>query len=57
MGMDLMNFNWVSKNPIPGTPSRITAGSLKKDGFLYMHATAGHNFDWKFPIERLQNSI
>jgi hypothetical protein len=48
--LNLMNLNWVSKNPIPGTPQGITAGSFEKDGFLYIMRQQDINLIGNFPL-------
>lgn len=48
--LNLTNLNWVSKNPIPGTPQSVTAGSFVKDGFIYIMRQQDINLAGNFPI-------
>ncbi|MFT4859286.1 MAG: hypothetical protein ACI9UV_002136 [Algoriphagus sp.] len=48
--MNLVTLNWVSKNPIPGTPQSGTAGSFEKDGFIYIMRQQDINLIGNFPL-------
>lgn len=48
--LNLANLNWVSKNPIPGTPQSVTAGSFEKDGFVYIMRQQDINLIGNFPL-------
>ena len=48
--LNLANLNWVSKNPIPGSPQSITAGSFQKDGFIYIMRQQDINLIGNFPL-------
>lgn len=48
--LNLANLNWVSKNPIPGTPQSITAGSFEANGFIYLMRQQDINLIGNFPL-------
>lgn len=49
--LNLENFNWVSKNPIPGSAQGITAGSFTQGGFVYLMRQQDINLAGSFPLE------
>jgi len=48
---NLNTFNWVPKNPIPGSFQNITAASFANDGFIYFMRQQDINLPGDFPLE------